>query len=106
MGSVDTNEGLKHIHNLMHVLIEGIAAGVYSNISDAQVDAQEYLSMEKAIKKLGNWKKGDSIDDLAKIFDGISNSIKTREEEREREEEWASINTMPSLPPNGELNVK
>lgn len=91
-------EGLKHIHNLMHVLIEGIAAGVYSSIEDAQLDAQEYLSMEKAVKKLSEWKEGSSIDELAQIFDGISNSIKVRKEEREREKEWAEIISMPTLP--------
>lgn len=100
-------EGLKHIHNLMHVLIEGIAAGVYTSIDDAQRDAQEYLTMEKAIKKLSNWNESSSIEELANIFDGISNSKKVKEEEREREEEWAEITSMPTLPKlDGEGNVK
>lgn len=90
-------EGLKHIHNLMHVLIEGIAAGVYTSIDDAQRDAQEYLTMEKAIKKLSNWNESSSIEELANIFDGISNSKKVKEE-REREEVWAEITSMPTLP--------
>ena len=68
MGSREA-EGLKHIHNLMHVLIEGIAAGVYISIDDAQRDAQEYLTMEKAIKKLSNWNESSSIEELANIFD-------------------------------------
>ena len=91
-------EGLKHIHNLMHVLIEGIAAGVYTSIDDAQRDAQEYLTMEKAIKKLSNWNESSSIEELANIFDGISNSKKVKEEEREREEVWAEITSMLTLP--------
>ena len=100
MGSHEA-EGLKHIHNLMHVLIEGIAAGVYTSIDDAQRDAQEYLTMEKAIKKLSNWNESSSIEELANIFDGISNS------KREREEVWAEITSMPTLPKlDGEGNVK
>ena len=106
MGSHEA-EGLKHIHNLMHVLIEGIAAGVYTSIDDAQRDAQEYLTMEKAIKKLSNWNESSSIEELANIFDGISNSKKVKEEERKREEEWAEITSMPTLPKlDGEGNVK
>lgn len=106
MGSREA-EGLKHIHNLMHVLIEGIAAGVYTSIDDAQRDAQEYLTMEKAIKKLSNWNESSSIEELANIFDGISNSKKVKEEEREREEVWAEITSMPTLPElDGEGNVK
>ena len=91
----------------MHVLIEGIAAGVYTSIDDAQRDAQEYLTMEKAIKKLSNWNESSSIEELANIFDGISNSKKVKEEEREREEVWAEITSMPTLPQlDGEGNVK
>ena len=106
MGNRET-EGLKHIHNLMHVLIEGIAAGVYTSIDDAQRDAQEYLTMEKAIKKLSNWNESSSIEELANIFDGISNSKKVKEEERGREEVWAEIASMPTLPKlDGEGNVK
>ena len=106
MGSHET-EGLKHIHNLMHVLIEGIAAGVYTSIDDAQRDAQEYLTMEKAIKKLSNWNESSSIEELANIFDGISNSKKVKEEERERGKVWAEITSMPTLPKlDGEENVK
>ena len=100
MGSHEA-EGLKHIHNLMHVLIEGIAAGVYASIDDAQRDAQEYLTMEKAIKKLSNWNESSSIEELANIFDGISNSKKVKEEV------WAEITSMPTLPKlDGEGNVK
>lgn len=75
----------------MHILIEGIAAGVYTSLDDIQADAYEYLQMEKAVEKLENWTMTDKVEDLAKIFDGISNSMLRKKEQDKEEKEWSAI---------------
>jgi len=95
--------GLQHIHNVMHVFIEGLAAGIYDSVEDIQQDAKEYLAMEKAVEKLSKWDKTSEVDDLVNIFDGLSNSIAKRKEHEEEEKVWENINTMPDL---GDKNVK
>ena len=105
MSKVRETEGLEKIHNLMHVFIEGLASGIYTDINDVQADACQYLSMEEAVKKLANWTEHSKIADLAEIFDGISNSMKVREEQEREEMELAEIRKMPTMD-EGENNVK
>ena len=94
---MNNNEGLQHIHNLMHVFIEGLAAGVYESIDDVQQDAQEYLAMENAVEKLSNWTKDSSVEDLANIFEGLSNSMNTKKVRIEEEKEWKELMAMPKI---------
>jgi len=93
---VDAGKGLEHIHRLMHVFIEGIAAGVYDSVEDAQQDAKEYLAMEKAVEKLSKWNKTSEVNELAEIFDGISHSINCKKEKAENEKAF-SLDDMPKL---------
>ena len=65
---IKVDEGLEHIHNIMHVFIEGLAAGIYDSVDDVQQDAKEYLAMENAVKKLAKWNKTSQVSDLAEIF--------------------------------------
>lgn len=99
------NEGFKHIHNLMHVFIEGIAAGLYDSLDDIQCDACEYLAMERAVEKLSNWNENSNVNDLAIIFDGVSNSIMSRKEREElqRMEQACQLDDMPKLEEVGDL---
>ena len=91
------NNGMEHIHNIMHVFIEGLAAGVYETVDDIQTDAREYLAMERAVEKLSKWDKDDTIEDLADIFDGISNSRKQKEAKEQEKKEWDSVLEMPKV---------
>lgn len=98
------NEGLQHIHNVMHVFIEGIAAGMYESLEDIQCDACEYLAMERAVEKLSNWNADSKIEDLENIFEGISNSMEAKRARQQEQNEWATLlNDMPTI---GEENVK
>ena len=90
-------EGLKHIHEIMHVFIEGLASGVYTSVEDVQADACQYLAMEEAVKRLANWNENSSVNDLANIFDGIANSIAVRKQQEEEEKEWQEITEMPKM---------
>ena len=94
---------MKHIDRIMHVFIEGLAAGVYDSVEDIQADAKEYLEMERVVQKLSNWKDTDNVDDLAQIFAGISKSIETRKQKVKEEKEWADVMEMHNI---GEKNVK
>lgn len=94
---VEVNEGLQHIHNIMHVFIEGIAAGIYTNVEDAQEDARQYLAMEQAVEKLSKWNENSSVQDLANIFNGIQHSMEVQRAREEEEKEWKEIQTMPSM---------
>lgn len=91
------SEGSQHIQNLLYTLVEGIALGMYTSLEDAQQDAKEYLAMDKAVKKLEKWDpKKDKVEDLSKIFEGISRSMKIKEEQEEmdkavRVEEYPDI---------------
>jgi hypothetical protein len=98
------NEGLQHIHNVMHVFIEGIAAGMYESLEDIQCDACEYLAMERAVKKLSNWNADSKIEDLENIFEGISNSMEAKRARQQEQAEWASL--LDDMPKLGEENVK
>lgn len=100
------NDGLKHIHNVMHAFIEGIAAGVYQSLDDIQADANEYLMMEKAVQKLSNWNESCSVEDLATIFDGLSNSMKRKNEEKQLKEEWEETMQTPPTPPLSSEDIK
>ena len=91
------NDGMKHIHRIMHVFIEGLAAGVYDAVEDIQADAQEYLEMERVVQKLSNWKDTDNVNDLAQIFAGLSKSIETRRNKVKEEKEWADVMEMPNI---------
>lgn len=91
------NEGKDKIHRLMHVFIEGIAAGVYESIYDIERDAQEYLAMEKVVDKLSNWKNTDTVNDLAKLFDGVVSSKQVRETNKKQKKKWDKIKEMPSV---------
>ena len=91
------NDGMKHIHRIMHVFIEGLAAGVYDSVEDIQADAKEYLEMERVVQKLSNWKDTDNVDDLAQIFAGLSKSIETRKQKVKEEKEWADVMEMPNI---------
>ena len=88
---------MKHIHTIMHVFIEGLAAGVYDAVEDIQADAQEYLEMERVVQKLSNWKDTDNVNDLAQIFAGLSKSIETRKQKVKEEKEWADVMEMPNI---------
>jgi len=90
-------EGLQHIHNLMHVFIEGVAAGIYTDIEDAQEDARQYLAMEQAVEKLSKWNENSSVQDLANIFDGIQRSMEVQKAREKEDEEWRDIQTMPTM---------
>ena len=98
------NEGLQHIHNVMHVFIEGIAAGMYESLEDIQCDACEYLAMERAVEKLSNWNADSKIEDLEHIFEGISNSMDVKRARQQEQAEWASL--LDDMPKLGEENVK
>lgn len=91
------NDGMEHIRNVMHVFIEGLAAGVYESIDDIQTDAREYLAMERAVEKLSKWDKDNTVEELADIFDGISNSKKQREFKEQEQREWDRVQEMPSV---------
>ena len=99
------NEGLGHIHNVMLVFIEGIAAGMYTSLEDIQCDACEYLAMERAVEKLSKWNTNSSVQELAEIFDGISNSIMTRQEQKEMEQA-CQLDDMPKLEVGELINVE
>lgn len=90
-------DGAKHIQKLMHVFIEGIAAGIYDNLDDIQADACEYLNMERAVDKLSNWNKDSKIEDLAEVFDGVSRSMESRRHKAEEQKEWDDMMKMPCL---------
>jgi hypothetical protein len=91
------NEGKEKIHKLLHVFIEGIAAGVYETVEDVERDAKEYLVMEKVIDKLSNWNVSDTVEDLAKLFDGVVSSEQTRKTRVEKKREWENITEMPKV---------
>lgn len=91
------NEGKEKIHALLHVFIEGIAAGVYETVEDVERDAKEYLAMEKVIDKLSNWNVSDTIEDLAKLFDGVVSSKQTRKARVEEKREWENVTEMPKV---------
>lgn len=91
------NDGMKHIHKIMHVFIEGLAAGVYDSVDDIQADAKEYLEMERVVQKLSNWKDTDNVEDLTQIFEGLSKSIESRKKKVEEEKEWADVMEMPKI---------
>lgn len=94
------SDGKEHIQRLMHVFIEGLAAGVYDNVDDIQQDAKEYLAMERAVEKLSKWDKTSEVNDLVQIFDGLSNSLNKKREKLEEEQAWKEINEMPKLGEN------
>lgn len=100
---IKVDEGLEHIHRIMHVFIEGLAAGVYDSVDDIQADAKEYLAMEKAVEKLSNWNKDSSVEDLSNIFDGLSRSMDRQRAKVEEEKVWSEISEMPVI---GEDDVK
>lgn len=91
------NEGLQHIHKLMHVLIEGIAAGVYTSKADIEADANQYLQMEKAVEKMSTWNEDSSVEELAGIFEGISHSMEEQKQKEEEKKSWRDIADMPDL---------
>lgn len=91
------NEGKEKIAKLMHVFIEGIAAGIYESVYDIERDAKEYLAMEKVVDKLSNWKETDTVEDLAKLFDGVVSSAHVREHASKEKEEWNKIKEMPNV---------
>lgn len=94
------SDGTEHIQRLMHVFIEGLAAGVYDNVDDIQQDAKEYLAMEKAVEKLSKWGMTSNVDDLVNVFDGLSNSLNKKREKLSEEQAWEKIKEMPKLGEN------
>ena len=93
-------DGLSHIHNIMHVFIEGLAAGIYTDLEDIQADATQYLAMEQVVEKLSKWNKDSTVEELADIFDGIHHSMEIQKARQKELQEWEEIQQFPKLGDN------